>query len=171
MVGSRTEPPFAVEVDLGDRNIDRTFTVIAYGAWGGVGVSTATVPSLEINENVEIALRQLYVTVELNGERVLDLGREKFTVFDRGEPRRLVTFERGDVPISAVLLLDASSLRSDASLDSSFSVSRCSSQSACSFSADLCSATISSARAFQVSLSVSRPFASSNSSDNSACSA
>ena len=124
VVGSRSEEPFAIEVDLGDRNIDRKFTVIAYGAWGGVGASTTTVSSLEINENVEIALRQLYVTVELDGQRVLDLGREKFTVFDRGDRRRLITFERGDVPISAVLLLDASESMKGAPLEAALDGSR-----------------------------------------------
>lgn len=124
VVGSCTEPPYAVEIDLGERNVDRKFTVIAYGAWGGVGATTTTVSSLEIDENVEIALRQLYVTVEIDGERVLNLGREKFVVFDKGDRRRLITFERGDVPISAVLLLDASESMKGAPLQAALDGSR-----------------------------------------------
>jgi len=124
VVGSRSASPFEIEVDLGERNIDRKFTVIAYGVWGGVGASTTTVSSLEIDENVEIALRQLYVTVELDGERVLNLGREKFSVFDKGDRRRLITFERGDVPISAVLLLDASESMKGAPLQAALDGSR-----------------------------------------------
>ena len=124
LVGSRSVPPFAVEVDLGEKNIDREFTVIAYGSWGGLGVSTTTISSLEIDERVEIALRQLYVTVERDGERVQNLGRERFSVFDKGDRRKLVTFERGDVPISAVLLLDASESMKGAPLEAALDGSR-----------------------------------------------
>jgi Ca-activated chloride channel family protein len=124
VVGSRGRPPYFVEVDLGEMNIDRQFTVIAYGAWGGVGVSTTKVSSLEINENLEIALRQLYVTVERDGRRLQDLSRDKFSVFDKGKQRELVTFERGDVPISAVLLLDASESMKGAALEAAVDGSR-----------------------------------------------
>jgi len=108
VVASLREPPFSANVELGDENIDRELKVIAYGAWGGLGAAMVSIDRLEIDENVEIALKQLYVTVERDSSRLLDLGRESFTVFDKGDRRDLVTFERGDVPISAVLLLDAS---------------------------------------------------------------
>jgi len=124
VVASLTELPFSVEIDLGDVNIDRQVTVIAYGAWGGLGASTVRVPRLEIDESVEISLRQLYVTVELDGNRLLDLGRERFSVSDKGDPRKLVTFERGDVPISAVVLLDASESMRGAPLDAALDGTR-----------------------------------------------
>lgn len=108
VVATLREPPFEAHVELGDQNLDREFKVVAYGAWGGLGAAIVSIDRLEIDERVEIALKQLYVTVERSGSRLLDLGRESFTVFDKGDRRELVTFERGDVPISAVLLLDAS---------------------------------------------------------------
>ncbi len=53
-------------------------------------------------------LQQLFVTVEANGRRVSGLTRDDFLLFDNGTPQEIETFEGGDVPFSAVLLLDAS---------------------------------------------------------------
>ena len=108
VVASRETPPYRVQVALADDNTDREFTVVAHGAWGGTGASSVSIEKIEIDESVEVALKQLYVTVERDDTRLLDLGRESFAIFDKGERRQLVTFEGGDVPISAVLLLDSS---------------------------------------------------------------
>jgi Ca-activated chloride channel family protein len=54
-------------------------------------------------------LQQLYVTVtDEQGQRVLDLGDGAFTILDEGHRQVLTTFARGDIPFTAVLLLDAS---------------------------------------------------------------
>jgi Ca-activated chloride channel family protein len=54
-------------------------------------------------------LRQVFVTVEEPvGYLASMLQREDFRIFDNGQEHKIVTFERGDVPITAVLLLDAS---------------------------------------------------------------
>ena len=44
-----------------------------------------------------------------DGASALDLTRGDFSISDNGNRQELVTFERGDIPFSAVLLLDASS--------------------------------------------------------------
>lgn len=108
LVGTLTRGPFRLEVPVGEENVDREFRVEAFGRWGGFGKASVTTRRIEIEAELEVALKQLFVTVERGNRRVLDLGREDFTVFDGGVRQTLVTFERGDVPITAVVLLDAS---------------------------------------------------------------
>ncbi len=107
-VGSDETSPYWVSVHLGGDNVERQFTVVAYGVSGAQGTASITTPKLDINLEVEVELQQLYVTVTRDGERVLDLDRRNFTVLDNNAREELVTFERGDVPFTAVLLLDAS---------------------------------------------------------------
>ncbi|MCP4658301.1 MAG: VWA domain-containing protein [bacterium] len=107
-VGLDETSPYWVSVPLGGDNVERQFTVVAYGVSGAQGTASITTPKLEINLEVEVELQQLYVTVTRDGQRVLDLERENFTVLDNHGREELVTFERGDVPFTAVLLLDAS---------------------------------------------------------------
>ena len=107
-VASVLRPPYRAIVDLGDGNVDRHFEVIALGAWGGRGAATLHTRRVEIEDTVEVALKQIYVTVERAGSQVLDLQRDRFVLFEDGRRRELVTFERGEVPLAAVLLLDAS---------------------------------------------------------------
>jgi Ca-activated chloride channel family protein len=57
---------------------------------------------------LDLERQQLYVTVSRSGGRDLELSREDFQIVDNGETQRLVTFERGEVPMTAVVLLDAS---------------------------------------------------------------
>lgn len=65
--------------------------------------------SFVIDEVVEFRLQQLYVTVtDRRGKRVIDLEPEAFQVRDDGAPQRIVTFEGGDLPITAALVVDGS---------------------------------------------------------------
>ncbi len=60
-------------------------------------------------ETLDLGLQQVYVTVTgRGGRRVPDLERRDFRILDQGERQRIVTFENGDVPFTAVLLIDAS---------------------------------------------------------------
>jgi Ca-activated chloride channel family protein len=107
-VGSLLRPPYRTVVDLGEENVDRHFEVVALGAWGGRGSATLRTRRVEIEDTVEVALKQVYVTVERGSSQVIDLARRHFVLFEDGQRRDLVTFERGEVPLAAVLLLDAS---------------------------------------------------------------
>lgn len=100
--------PYRIQVDVGTDNVDRRFEAIARSRWGDIGIAEAVTRSVNFTDQVEVALKQLYVTVTRNGGPPVKLGRESFTVLDGGIEQELVTFERGDVPITAVLLLDAS---------------------------------------------------------------
>ncbi len=120
--GSIREPPYRLRIDVGPENRDRRIEVLAHGRDGSVGRAQRLAPRLRIDEELDLALRQLYVTVtDRRGNRVLELGRDDFAVRDEGRPETLVTFERGDIPFTAVLLLDGSfsmhGYRLDAALD------------------------------------------------------
>ena len=103
-----SEPPYRASVDVGGENSPRHFTVIAVGRSGSrVGAAVST-PAVEIDLVVDAPLQQLYVTATLDEQPVLDLGREDFRIFDNGLEQELVTFERGDVPMTIALLVDVS---------------------------------------------------------------
>ncbi|MGB3563722.1 MAG: VWA domain-containing protein [Thermoanaerobaculia bacterium] len=108
LVATVARPPYRALIDIGEDNIDREFRAVAYGAWGGRGISIVDTTQVEFEEEVEIALKQVYVTITRSGHPVTNLEPEDFTVIDNGYQRNLVTFERGDIPLTAVLLVDAS---------------------------------------------------------------
>jgi Ca-activated chloride channel family protein len=64
------------------------------------------------------------VTVTRDEDRVLDLRREDFTVRDDGETQSLVTFEQGSVPMTALLLIDASESMRGRRLDTALAGAR-----------------------------------------------
>ncbi len=83
-------------------------------------VAQPTAGEIVIHEQVEVQLQQLYVTVTgRRGERVLDLQRRDFRVLDEGRPQEIVTFARGDIPFTAVILVDGSSSMRGRRLDAS----------------------------------------------------
>ena len=107
-VGVRRQRPYRIQLDVGGENVDRAFEIVAQGVWGAVGRATTVTRKVDIQEAVEVSLKQLFVTVTRDSRPELDLARENFRIIDNGVEETLVTFERGDVPITAVLLLDAS---------------------------------------------------------------
>jgi Ca-activated chloride channel family protein len=66
--------------------------------------------SFVVDEVIDVGLQQLYVTVtDRRGRRVIDLEPEAFSVADDGRPQEIITLEGGDIPITAVLVVDGSS--------------------------------------------------------------
>ncbi len=109
-------PPYRAEVDTGYDNVEHRFRAVVTTVSGESGVAAVTTPRIEVDDEVDVALQQLYVTATHRDARVLDLDRDDFEIFDDGERQRLVTFERGDVPFTAVILLDASASMAGAKL-------------------------------------------------------
>jgi hypothetical protein len=70
--------------------------------------ATVTTESLQISGEFEFSLQQLYVTASTRGEPVADMRRDEFAIVDGGKRQDIVTFARGDIPFTAVLLVDAS---------------------------------------------------------------
>ena len=108
-VGRLTQPPFRVRVDVGEENRTHEVRAVATTASGASASAVRLAPAVKIDEEIDVALRQLFVTVTgEGGRRILQLDRDDFRVLDDGREQQLVTFERGEVPFNAVLLLDTS---------------------------------------------------------------
>lgn len=101
-------PPFRIAVDVGHENTEHEFKVLVRSVTGEEESAAVVTPVLQIDEIVDLGLQQLYVTVSGGGQRVLSLDRAAFRIQDEGKRQEIVTFERGDIPLTATLLLDCS---------------------------------------------------------------
>ncbi len=96
-------------VDVGPENRERRIEVVVFGPDGALGSATRTTPRIAVHEQLEVELQQLYVTVSRrSGERVLDLEPGDFRIVDEGRAQQLVTFARGDIPFTALIMIDGS---------------------------------------------------------------
>ena len=107
-VGRRTQPPWRWTVDVGQGNVPHTFEVTARAVSGESASAVVVTRTITVDMQLDLELQQLYVTVTRGGRRVLDLPRGSFEVLDEGQRQQIVTFERGDVPLTAALLVDTS---------------------------------------------------------------
>jgi Ca-activated chloride channel family protein len=101
-------PPYRLLVDVGFDNVEHKFQVVARSSSGESSSAVMVTAALQVDEMVEVDLQQLYVTVSSGSHRVLDLDRSDFRITDDGKRQEIVTFERGDIPITASLILDSS---------------------------------------------------------------
>jgi Ca-activated chloride channel family protein len=108
LVGTVTKAPYAVTFDAGDENIKREIKVVAYGAAGVAGSATRIAIPLQIDDTMDLKLQQLFVTVNRGETRALDLDQGDFRISDNGRQQQIVTFGKGQLPLTAVLLLDTS---------------------------------------------------------------
>ena len=107
-VARLTEAPFVTSIDFGEENRARTLEIVATDVHGEVAQRTIVTGAIEVHDEVDLNLQQLYVTATRRGRWVRNLKIEDFQIFDDGRRQRAVTFERGDVPLTAVLLIDSS---------------------------------------------------------------
>ncbi len=107
-VGVVTEPPYALVWDVGYENRAHRLRAEARLDGGERVIARRRTGSFTVDDSLEIELRQLYVNVMSEGQRVRGLERDAFRILDGGEPEQIVTFEHGDIPVTAVLLLDCS---------------------------------------------------------------
>jgi Ca-activated chloride channel family protein len=108
-VGLAEASPWQVLMDVGQQNVEHRIEVVAYDKSGATATASLKTAVITSDEEINVALRPLFVTVEQGNKRVLDLGRDDFEIFDNGARQQMVTFERGDIPFTASLLLDSSS--------------------------------------------------------------
>lgn len=108
IVGVLTSPPYSLPVDLGTENVGHLITVAARDRSGSEVADTVQTIPYPITGEVKIELQQLYITATRDDQQVDGIGREHFTILDEGEAQEIVTFAAGDVPFTAVLLIDAS---------------------------------------------------------------
>jgi Ca-activated chloride channel family protein len=107
-IGTLSMEPFRMQVDLGDRNAPHLFSVVALDVEGNRATHSVRTQPVPIAGDYEVELQQLYVSVVRDGQRVLDVEQGQFVVTDEGATQEIVTFARGDIPFTAVLLIDAS---------------------------------------------------------------
>jgi len=108
-LGTRQGPPWRWRVDVGLESREHRVDLVARTAEGEETRAVRFTPWVRIDHRVEAELQTLYVTVtDGRGRRVANLPRSAFRVRDDGEAQRIVTFEHGDLPLTAFLLLDTS---------------------------------------------------------------
>ena len=107
-VGVLERPPWRLLVDAGQENREHHVEVLVHDARGATASAEVRTPRLQVDDEIDVELQQLFVTVESGGRREEGLTRNDFTVLDDGVPQTIATFEGGGIPFSAVLLLDAS---------------------------------------------------------------
>lgn len=110
LVGTLRQPPWQLVVDVGSENRERHLEVQAFGRGGEVARARLVSPAVQIHDAMDLDLQQLYMTVtNRRGERVVDVDRNDLTLRDDGRRQEIVTWAGGEIPFTAVLLVDASS--------------------------------------------------------------
>jgi len=107
-VGEVASPPYRLTVEVGPSAESREIEAIAIGPSGLKARDSLRTEAIRIDDALDLRLQQLYVTVTRDGSRLESIGRGAFEVRDQGRAQEIVTFERGDVPLTAVLLVDSS---------------------------------------------------------------
>lgn len=116
-VGMLTSAPYRLRLDLGEENRSHTMEVVATDADGSEARALITTLPATIGGAYEVELQQLYVTATTDGARVVDLDRTDFSILDDGSVQEIVTFSQGDIPFTAVLLIDSSASMYGAKLE------------------------------------------------------
>jgi VWFA-related protein len=108
-IGALNQPPWKFTVDTGTENVERRFLAVAVSGAGDKSEVELVLPKLQVDEVLDLPLRQLYVTASSSdGRPALDLARDDFRILEGGDRQKLVTFERGEAPLAALLLIDSS---------------------------------------------------------------
>jgi Ca-activated chloride channel family protein len=107
-VGVLRRSPYRVVAEVGEDNREREFRVLAFGARGGTAADRVLTLPVRIDEQMNVRLQQLFVTIMQRGARTLALEQSDFRILDNGKEQQIVTFDKGELPITAVLLLDSS---------------------------------------------------------------
>ena len=110
LIGEVDAPPFRIRADVGQENSEHRFEVRAYAASGQMVDALLVSPSIRVDGEVVAELQQLYVNVTSSGgnRRILDLVADDFAIIDNRDPQEIVTFARGDVRLTAAILIDSS---------------------------------------------------------------
>ncbi len=108
LMGTAAKPPYVFRFDVGDENIKREFKIVAHTISGATAIATRTSQPVQIDDTMDLRLQQLFVTVTRGEQRALDLGQDDFRIADNGKQQKIVTFGKGELPLTAVLLLDTS---------------------------------------------------------------
>ncbi len=105
-----TDGRIRIRTDVGQENREHRFEVRAYSPSGQRVDALLVSPAIHVDGEVTAELQQLYVTVTSSGgnRRILDLTEDDFAIIDNRDRQELVTFARGDVRLTAAILIDSS---------------------------------------------------------------
>jgi Ca-activated chloride channel homolog len=108
--GRLEAPPWRLVFDIGQANVEHLFLVRVTDVHGATAEHSASTPAIPVDMAMDVELQQLFVSViGSNGSPVPGLPQGSFEVVnDRGREEHIATFGAGDLPMSAVLLLDSS---------------------------------------------------------------
>jgi Ca-activated chloride channel family protein len=107
--GRLERPPYRLSFDVGEANVGHHFRVVVTDATGARAEHAVETPSIPVDMAMEVELQQLFVSVTGDQGPVSGLPQDAFTILnDRGRQESISTFGAGDLPMSAVLLLDSS---------------------------------------------------------------
>jgi len=117
LVARLAKPPYRARFDVGQGNAEHHFVAQATTLFGATLRSELTTSAIEVGEQVDVELVHLYMNVQLwDGRRPEELKVPDFEVADdAGAQVQVTSLTRGDVPLSGVVLVDASdSMRGEA---------------------------------------------------------
>lgn len=103
-----TAEPFHTTVDVGEENRSHVFEFVATDVNGVSVTRTMVTGRIEVHFELDLGLQQLYVTVENGSQDPPQLAKHDFQVLDDRLAQDLVTFEDGNAPFTAALLVDSS---------------------------------------------------------------
>ena len=83
-------------------------SALAHGRWGGVDRATVTTRNVVYRDQVEVALREVYVTVADRGGFTGELRPEHFRVIDGAAEIAPSSLDRVRIPLVAAVLIDTS---------------------------------------------------------------
>ncbi len=106
--GELTRLPWKLVIDTGEDNIERRLRVVATDGGGQRREAEILLPAVHVDDELDLPLQQLYITASREDQPALDLKRKEFRIFDMDHRQEIVTFEHGDIPLTAALLIDSS---------------------------------------------------------------
>jgi Ca-activated chloride channel family protein len=115
--------PFIASVLVPEAPGPCQFTAVVRTADGGRATDTVTTQRVVHEERVTVALRQVHVQVT-RSRHGAPLTAQHFKLFDQGVEQEITSFGRGDAPLSALILIDASESMRGGSLQAALTASR-----------------------------------------------
>jgi Ca-activated chloride channel homolog len=102
-------PPYTLTWDAGSGFIKKTLRAVAVDTLGRRGEATLVTRPVYVGQYEEVRLVNVYATVrDRKGASVLNLTQDDFTILEDGAPQVVTHFTSAKVPLTIVLLIDAS---------------------------------------------------------------
>jgi Ca-activated chloride channel family protein len=102
-------PPYTLTWDAGSGFVKKTLRAVAVDSLGRRGEAILVTRPVYVGQYEEVRLVNVYATIrDRKGASVLNLTKDDFTILEDGVPQVLTHFTSAKVPLTIVLLVDAS---------------------------------------------------------------